>query len=436
MIQTNNLQFDRKSHSPITWLKDRPLLISSALFFGSTTLVNMGNYLFNLILGRWLGPAKFADLSLIVTLMMVTTFATTALSTTTAKFAASYTAEEDTASMATLRSWLGRRAFALGTMFFLFLALGTPFLTTVFQMRSPWSFMILGAGFPIFFMLAIDRGVLQGRAHFGRLALCNQAEMWVRLLGAIGFVAIGWTVNGAVAALPLSFVAAWLIALGARKGLPSSFQPLSRSQSIKIAHYFSLVMIGLIGQIVINNSDILIVKSFFPAVQAGQYAALALIGRMVFFATWAVVMVMFPVVTQKHQKGEPHRFLLWTSLSLIGLVSGGIIIVTLLIPKLVVNVLFGAQYMPIAPLMWLYALATALYALANAVVNYYLSLGNGKGNYLVLLAGLIQVGGLLLLHKDLFIVVTVQLGIMSGLLIMLVVWDAHIKREFLNQKGG
>ncbi len=107
MIQRSNLQIARKSHNAITWLKERPLLISSALFFGSTILVNMGNYLFNLILSRWLGPAKFADLSLIVTFMMVTTFATTALSTTTAKFVASYAAEEDMSSVATLRSWLG-----------------------------------------------------------------------------------------------------------------------------------------------------------------------------------------------------------------------------------------------------------------------------------------------------------------------------------------
>src|SRR5437660_2367314 len=118
MMQTSNLRFACKSHNPITLLKDRPLLISSGLFLGSTTLVNVGNYLFNLILGRWLGPAKFADLSLIVTFMMVTTFATTALSTTTAKFAASYAAEEDMSSVATLRSWLGYRAFALGTIFF------------------------------------------------------------------------------------------------------------------------------------------------------------------------------------------------------------------------------------------------------------------------------------------------------------------------------
>src|SRR5579859_2939819 len=60
---------------PIAWLKGHPLLVGSVLFFASTTLINLGNYIFNLVLGRQLGPSAFADLSLIVTLMLITTFA-------------------------------------------------------------------------------------------------------------------------------------------------------------------------------------------------------------------------------------------------------------------------------------------------------------------------------------------------------------------------
>ena len=46
------------------------LLTGSGLFFLSTLLVNAGNYSFNLLLGRLLGPALFADVSLIITLFL------------------------------------------------------------------------------------------------------------------------------------------------------------------------------------------------------------------------------------------------------------------------------------------------------------------------------------------------------------------------------
>ncbi len=438
MLQTGNLTLTaeiRPLRNPIAWLKARPLLVSSVLFFASTTLVNLGNYVFNLVLGRWLGPSIFADLSLIVTLMLVTTFATTAFSMATAKFTAEYMVKYDASQLAALRSWLNQKALLVGGLLCIILVLGAPWLAQIFQMHSFWPFVILGVGLPLSFLLSIDRGILQGQARFILLSICNQAEMWTRLGGAIAFVALGWAVNGATGALVLSFVAAWIVARSVRKGLPAKMGELSQSQRSEITRYFGPVIMGLVGQIVINNSDVLIVKSYFPAHQAGLYAALALIGRMVFFATWSVVMVMFPLVTQKFQKGEAHRPLLWTSFAIITTVSLAIIGGTLVLPNLVVTLLFGKAYLSIAPLLWLYALATAFYALANVVVNYYLSLGNGKGSFLVLLAGIAQVVGLLLWHGSLFTVIMVQVYIMAALFVTLLVWDQLIKHGYTQKKS-
>ena len=67
------------------------------------------------------------------------------------------------------------------------------------------------------------------------------------------------------------------------------------------------VVLVYLGQILISNSDIIMVKRFFEPEIAGQYAAVALIGRIVFFATWSVVTALFPIVARKQQKGESHR---------------------------------------------------------------------------------------------------------------------------------
>ncbi len=409
--------------NPIAWFKARPLLVSSLLFFASTTLVNLGNYVFNLMLGRQLGPSMFADLSLIVTFMLVLTFATTTITTTTARFAATYSSSDDMHQLAALRSWLQRWVLLIGILLLLSLVLGAAPLATLFHMHSSLPFIILGVGMPIFFLLAVDRGILQGCARFGQLSWSNQAEMWMRLLGALFFVALGLSVIGATWALTLSFGVAWLVALSARKGLPKAVTPLSAIERSKITRYFGPVVIGLIGQIIINNSDVLIVKSYYAANPAGLYAALALIGRMVFFATWSIVMVMFPLAAKKHQQGESSRSLLWLSVAVIAIISTLIIVATALFPEPVVNILFGHAYLPIAPLLWLYALATAFYALANVVATYHLSLGNGRGNLFVLLAGIAQIVGLLLFHQTLFTVVLVQVCIMAALFCGLLVWD-------------
>src|SRR5690606_15968150 len=121
--------------------------------------------------------------------------------------------------------------------------------------------------------------------------------------------------------------------------------------------------------ILINNSDVLIVKRFFDSVTAGHYAALALIGRIVFFGTWSVVITMFPLVAQKQQRQETHRHLLWMSLGMVSAVSVVIVAATAFLPELIIRILFGADYLTIAPLLWLYATATALFALANVFIN-------------------------------------------------------------------
>ena len=188
-------------------------------------------------------------------------------------------------------------------------------------------------------------------------------------------------------------------------------------------------MAALIGQILINNSDILIVKRFFLAEQAGHYAALALIGRVVFFATWSVVATLFPIVAQRQQRGESHRQLLWLSLGLVLAVSVVIIGASLIIPDFIVSVLFGEAYLSVAPLLWLYAVATLFYALSNVVVNYRLSLGSGGGSLFVVVGGVLQVVSLWVLHGTLFQVVVVQIALMGTLFVALLLWDLILARR-------
>jgi hypothetical protein len=74
-------------------------------------------------------------------------------------------------------------------------------------------------------------------------------------------------------------------------------------------------------------------------------------------------------------------------------------------------------------LLWLYAIATALYALANVVISYRLSIGDGFGSVLALVAGIAQTVGLLVAHATLQEIVLVQVIVMGALLVVLLGWD-------------
>jgi len=56
------------------------------LFMLSVLAVNGGNYLYNLILGRVLGPTQFADAAVLITFLLVLSFVAMTFQLVTAKF--------------------------------------------------------------------------------------------------------------------------------------------------------------------------------------------------------------------------------------------------------------------------------------------------------------------------------------------------------------
>jgi hypothetical protein len=77
-------------------------------------------------------------------------------------------------------------------------------------------------------------------------------------------------------------------------------------------------------------------------------------------------------------------------------------------------------------MLWRYALATAVYALANVIITYRLSTDNGFGSVIAVLGGVAQVVLLWLFHASLLQVVMVQIGLMSTMLLVLLVWDGRL----------
>lgn len=400
---------------------DRRLLSGGIFLFASSALVNVGSYGFNLLFGRWLGPERFSDLTLIITLVLLTSFTTSTLGMIAARFSARAAAAGDLAGIASYRHWLGRIGWGVGIAVSLVLIVGARLLQSFFHTASFWPFVILGSTLPLFFVQGVDRGILQGQTHFRHLSLSYQAEMWTRLLCGVLLVGLGFGVSGAVGAIAASFVATWIVAKTGVRGLPSG-AILSPSARREVMLFALPVVTTLFGEILINHSDILIVKRFFSAEDAGHYSALSLIGRVVFFASWPIAAIVFPLVTQRAHRNESHRWLLFLSLGVVGAIGGGITLVSAIAPELVIRTLFGSAYLPVSSLLWIYAASTTFYTAANAIISYQLAIGRGFGSILALVAGVSQVLLLWMFHHSLRQMVILQLEIMIALLAISIVW--------------
>ncbi len=383
-------------------------------FLVSTLVVNAGNYLYNLILGRMLGPEAFAEAALMVTLLLVLSFVGMTFQVTVAKFTAAFEPENRQAVIDTIN----RYAFILGLAFGVAVFISAPWLQQFFNTQEPLMFRVFGVGIPVYFLMSVNRGRYQGLQEFTKLSFSYQSEMWGRLI--ITLLALILIPAGHGVLVAIGIVVSLFLGLFPLKGLKlfrTGSQDLEITYKKQIRNFIAVTAFYELTQILINNSDILLVKSFFEAEQAGLYASLALIGRVVYFVAWMFVMLLLPEVVNAKREGKNTTKLLMKYVGYVGVLSLFIVGCCVVFPKLIISLLFGDAYLSMAGLLWQYALATSLFAIANIFTYYFLSIDRYKPIWFSAFFGISQVVLIMNFHNNLAMVVQVQLLAMTALLI-------------------
>ncbi|MDH4280350.1 MAG: hypothetical protein OEW83_19980 [Acidimicrobiia bacterium] len=171
----------------------------------------------------------------------------------------------------------------------------------------------------------------------------------------------------------------------------------------------------LVGQILINNGDVLIVKAEFPRDAAGVYSAVALMGRAVFFLSWSAVATLFPAVARREATGSNTDELLVGGLAVVGVACGGMVAASALFGNLFFRSILGPEYEAAASMLVSYATATSLFAVANLVVTHQLSLGRTIQSRLLVIGAVGQTVLVVLARSSLPAVVNVQVLAMTAL---------------------
>ncbi|MEO9893032.1 oligosaccharide flippase family protein [Aurantibacter sp.] len=398
---------------------------------GSALIVNGGNYLYNLLLGRLLGPEAFADAALLVTLLLVLSFVGMTFQLATTKFAVLFSGD----SWSAFKNTIYKYAVIFGLFTGIIILLFSKSLQSLFHTQNHWMFVIFGIGIPLYFVMSVNRGRFQGKQEFTKLAGTYQTEMWSRLLLTFVFLWFLPVEPGILIALGIgiSFV------FGLIPSDLKSIDLFSKNQLVGDELKQVWIFIGLtvgyeLTQIIINNSDVLLVKHFFNSVDAGLYSSLALIGRVVYFVAWMFVMLLMPTVMQKQKDGEPTAPVLFRYVFFIGGLSSLIVITCYLFPETIITLMFGDAYISVAPLLWQYALATSLFAISNIFAYYFLSLNQYAPVILSGILGLSQVVLIIIFHSSLAIVVQVQILAMVLLLVAQLLFFVFKNAKFNFQK--
>ncbi len=407
-----------------TTATSRAKTLKSQLLGGSLTLlagsglVGVTNLVYNVVTARMLGPTGFAHATAVYTILMLISGITLSFQVVCAKYVArTGSAEERAGVFATLH----QRAWMAGIGIGLLLFLCRRPLTSYLNLPDPTLISLLALGAAFYIPLGVRRGYIQGVHAFGPLSINFMLEGLVRLGGAFLLILMGLGVKGAILASVLAVVVSYFAALPSPGVGSFSFRRIviSGREGLQAIVFFS-------GQTIINNFDIVLVKHFFPPAEAGFYAAVALVGRLVNMCAWSVVNTMFPVSAGAGSEEHEGSPVLFASLGMVLLILSVLIFSLWMVPNFLWKTLFGAHFAldnfgSLAPLLILYAITTGIYSLSSVIITYEMSRKIANTSWVQLaFSGALAVG-ICLLHHTLRQVIMVQLILMVVLLFLLLI---------------
>jgi hypothetical protein len=262
---------------------------------------------------------------------------------------------------------------------------------------------------------------VQGTYGFYRLAFNLALEGAVRLGGSYFLIQLGYGVRGVVAANATAIAVAYL-----------ATAPVSRTRidnPVNLLHALQELFYAVVffsGQVLINNCDIVLVKHFFSAEMAGIYAAVAMVGRVVFSFSSAVVNTTFPLVAGTHHEERKDLRVIATSLLLV-LLSGSALALSLLVaPTWLWTALFGSGFKIAGPynissLLALYAITTVIYSLSVVIVTFEMSYKIANSSWVQLAFSGVLIAGICRFHTSLPEVIVVQLVLMIILFVFVAI---------------
>ncbi len=403
-------------HKPKT-LRSRVLSGSFILLSGSG-LATAINLTYNIVVARFLGPKGFGNATAVYTLLTLLSAVTLSFQLTSAKIVAQQRSPE--AKSAGYRDF-HRGAWACSIFFALLLVVFRRAIADYLNLPSSILVATIAIGIAFYIPLGSRRGYLQGAYGFRRLASSLVLEGAVRLGGSLLLILLGLSVEGVIAANSAAVVVAYFAItpkLAAR--VPN---PLRLNHALR---EMLQAMVFFAGQVLINNCDIVLVKHFFIPEAAGLYAAVAMVGRVIFSFSQAIVNSMFPLVAGTQEEERKDLTVIATALLLVLGIGSTLALALRLTPAAVWTTFFGARFhtagdYSLSYLLALYAVTTVIYSLSAVIIAYEMSYKISNTAWIQFAFSGVVIGGICLFHSSLRQVILVQLVLMVVLLFLVAV---------------
>ncbi len=405
-------------------------LLKNPLFSGSIIMIigsnayNALNYLFHLIVGRLLGPPSYGELASLISLGGLLGVIPATASLVIIKYISAARSEDE---IAILISWFRRKTLQLSVLVFILLIILSPVIRSFLNISNIFYVSGLAISFLFYLPALLNRAILQGLLKFKELVVSILIENCIKLVGSIFLIYLGYRIGGVMIAIIVSavfslYITSYYLKVNSKNklGVPSDIKAMMK--------YTFPVIVQSIALTSIYSSDLILVKHFFSPHDAGIYASLSTLGKIIFFGAGPIGAVMFPLVSQKRSKGARcNKEIFYSFLSTL-ILAIFVLLIYWLFPQFAINLLYGQSFLEAVPLLVWFGIFMTFFTLASLLVSFHLSLGNTKVVLLPAVAAIAQVTLIWFYHESLFSVIQISLMVSALLLAFLLIYSSYAKK--------
>ena len=256
----------------------------------------------------------------------------------------------------------------------------------------PSSLLLAAAvGLPFGIALPLLLGELQGQERFTEFAGLSAGQALAKLVAALAFGRL-FGPTGFIMGISLATVVSYGagVALVRRK-----LRMRARLSWLKPAAQYLLILIpSTLALASLLSCDVLLVKHYFSASDAGNYAVIAAIGRAIFWGASGIAIVLFPKATFTRAQGGSGIGVVTTSLVLVAAAGGSGLLVLSVFAGPIVKAFAGTAYVQSASYLSWYALGMLLLGAAAVLIASHQS--RGRPEFLAVLLPLTALEPLLI----------------------------------------
>jgi len=401
------------------------LFLKSGISDGGTILVasslmgSIFNFLYNAYLGRVLTVSDFGLISLIGSFLFLSTIPLSSLSRSVTYKAAYYLGKHNTAIKKFWAYWR-RRSIVVALVVTALWILATPYLAVFFKSNSLVPFYLFAPVWLIGTASAVDLGFIGGNLKFVVLAILAISVAISKFILSFIFVELGRP-DLVYAAIPLSMTVSFLIGWYYAVSMKEKPRKIDEKEVLSFpGRFYVSSVFTKSAEVAFFTLDVILAKHFLDPIQAGEYAMISLVGKMIFFIGGLFSQFILPVVSREEgAKRNSHKvfyklffasaavsFFAYLGVGLFGFISA--------------PVLLGDKILPVVYLLPLYGFAMFCFQVADTIVTFHQARSKHFFAFASIVMGVTQIIGIGLFHQNLEQIVWVMSAVgIANVVVML-----------------